>query len=59
MVWGIGEFVNRRDDVAYIKCKNEEDLLSRVSYILGKDSTRYNYRGIQSSLIFLICIIVL
>ena len=26
MVWGIGEFVNRRDDVAYIKCKNEEDL---------------------------------
>ena len=27
MVWGIGEFVNRRDDVAYIKCKNEEDLI--------------------------------
>ena len=27
MVWGIGDFVNRRDDVAYIKCKNEEDLL--------------------------------
>ena len=27
MVWGIGDFVNRRDDVAYIKCKNEEDLI--------------------------------
>ena len=27
MVWGIGEFVNRRDDVGYIKCKNEEDLI--------------------------------
>ena len=26
MVWGIGDFVNRRDNVEYIKCKNEEDL---------------------------------
>ena len=27
MVWGIGEFVNRRDDVGYVKCKNEEELI--------------------------------
>ena len=27
MVWGIGEFINRRDDVGYVECKNEEDLI--------------------------------
>ena len=27
MVWGIGEFINRRDDVGYVKCKNEVELI--------------------------------
>ena len=27
VVWGIGEFQNYRDDVTYMMCKNEKDLL--------------------------------
>ena len=29
VVWGIGEFKNDREDVTYVKCKNERDLLEK------------------------------
>ena len=29
IVWGIGEYINNRDDVTYINCKNESELLKR------------------------------
>ena len=36
VVWGIGEFENSRDDVHYIQCKNEKDLLKEFLHFWRK-----------------------
>ena len=59
MGWGIGEFVNRRDDVGYIKCKNEEDLIHEFLTFWEKTQPDVITGWNTEFLIYLICIIVL
>ena len=58
MVWGIGDFKTDRGDVGYVKCQDEKHLLQEFLVFWKKISQMLLQVGIQSFLIFLICIIV-
>ena len=42
VVWGIGEYHTDREDVTYINCSNENELLARL-WILGQTLSRCNH----------------
>ena len=58
VVWGLHEYQNYRDDVTYILCKNEKDLLDKF-YLFGRAiHLILSQDGIQNSLIYLMSAIV-
>ena len=56
IVWGIGDFKNDREDVTYVNCSNEVELLESSCRSGLNTIQMLSLVGILSSLIFLILI---
>ena len=59
VVWGIGDYHTDRDDVTYINCSNENELLAKFMNFWINTIQILLLVGILNSLIFLILSIVL
>ena len=54
IVWGIQPYKNTREDVTYIRCPNEHDLIMEFMSFWTRTIQMLLLVGIQTSLIFLI-----